>query len=181
VSQVRITPYLAAALTEAQAAELDGIFFTSSATQSFADAGARAAFRERWLGRYLTYNAADAFLAIDVRDRIVGYVVGTIEDLATLPRFADLGSARTFAALSALYPAHLHINVALDWRSAGLGAQLIETFTRHARAQGAVGAHVVTNPTSRNIGFYNRCGFAEIGRAPAGGAEIVFLGKALRD
>jgi hypothetical protein len=35
---------------------IDAVFFQSSNTQTFADAAARTAFRERWLGRYLSHD-----------------------------------------------------------------------------------------------------------------------------
>lgn len=176
-----IAPYLAQHLSALQVAQLNDIFFSSSATQSFAGPAARAAFHERWLGLYVQHDAAHAFLAFDAESHVIGYVVGTIEDLAMLPRFADLASARAFAALSRIYPAHLHINLAAKARNQGIGARLIETFAAHAQAQGAGGVHVVTSASSRNVRFYNRCGFHEAGRAAAGSGEMVFLARAFAD
>jgi GNAT superfamily N-acetyltransferase len=177
---ITIRPYAAKPLTAAQAAQLDDIFFSSSATQAFDHAAERAAFRERWLGRYLLVDAAHAFLALDHDERLVGYVIGSIEDLARLSRFADIASARTFAELSAIYPAHLHINLAEAARNQGTGTRLIAAFTAHATAHGVSGMHVVTSPASRNVSFYTRCGFHEAGRANPKGRDIVFLARAFQ-
>jgi len=174
-------PFSAAPLTPAQAAQLDDIFFSASATQTFDHAAERAAFRERWLGRYLLVDAAHVLLALEGGGRVVGYLVGTIEDLARSPRFADIASVRVFAHLSAVYPAHLHINLAANVRSQGIGGRLIEAFAAHATALGAPGMHVVTNPASRNVRFYERCGFHEAGRASPNGRDIVFLARAFSD
>jgi GNAT superfamily N-acetyltransferase len=173
-----IRPFAAAPLTAAQSADLDAIFFSSSATQTFDHAAEKAAFRERWLGRYLLVDATHSFLAMDRDSKVVGYLVGTIGDLARLPRFADIASVRVFAPLSALYPAHLHINLAADVRSQGIGARLVEAFADRAIVLGAPGMHVVTNPASRNVSFYERCGFHEAGRANPKGRDIVFLARA---
>ncbi len=72
---VIIEPYLMRPRTQRQLADLDHVFFTSSATQQFSGAAERAAFRERWLGRYLLADATHAFVAIEA-DRVVGYVIG---------------------------------------------------------------------------------------------------------
>ena len=175
---IEIEAYLAHPRSPAEIERIGRIFFASSATQQFSGAAERAAFRERWLSRYLLVDAAHAFLAVDGATRdIVGYVIGTIDDLARLARFADLASARAFAAASALYPAHLHINVDAAARNLGAGARLIEAFASHAAAHGAAGMHVVTGAASRNVRFYRRCGFDEVARLPSGGGDKVFLAR----
>jgi hypothetical protein len=90
--------------------DLDHIFFSSSARQSFANEAERVEFRERWLGRYLSHFAGHAFVAIDAdrRDagqRIVGYVIGSLEDPARDPLFADLPFWGSFAHLTVRYGA----------------------------------------------------------------------------
>lgn len=178
-SNVTICAYAGRAWSPAQLAAIDHIFSTSSATRTFSSAAERSAHRERWLGRYLSGDASHAFVAVDGRDRAVGYVVGSVADPAFDPRLADQPMTRAFAASSARYPAHLHINVAEDQRGCGLGARLIEAFAKHAIAEGAPGLHVVTNAASRNVRFYARCGFTEINRVTIAGNELVFLGRTL--
>jgi GNAT superfamily N-acetyltransferase len=178
---VIVEPYGVRPCSQARQGDLDRIFFTSSATQQFSGPAERAAFRERWLGRYLRVDPGHAFVAIDGGDRIVGYVIGCIDDIARLARFADLASARQFSGASARYPAHLHINVDEGARSLGIGARLIEAFAAHCVAHGAPGMHVVTGASSRNVRFYARCGFAEVARIGSGGGDKVFLARDFRD
>ncbi|MGE0023980.1 MAG: GNAT family N-acetyltransferase [Hyphomicrobium sp.] len=159
--------------------EIDGIFFESSARQSFASEAQRAKFRERWLGRYLTHFPHFAFVARAPAGRIVGYVVGSVGDPAHDPLFADLAFFQGFGALTARYPAQLHVNLDAGWRGQGLGARLVETFADAARVAGAPGVHVVTGRGMRNAGFYERNGFAELGALDVDGRTLVFLGRAL--
>ncbi len=46
--------------------QLDHIFFSSSATKTFADEAERQAFRERWLGRYLKHDQSNSFLLLGI-------------------------------------------------------------------------------------------------------------------
>lgn len=159
---------------------LDEIFFASSNTKSFATDIARAQFRERWLGRYLTHDPQWTYLALtDVGD-VAGYLAGCLDDPARTPRFADIGYFAEFATLTARYPAHLHINLAERFRNGGIGSALIARFCADAARAGAAGVHVVTSRGARNVGFYARNGFAEVGAQGSGGKEVVFLAKELR-
>ena len=83
-------------------------------------------------------------MALAANGAVAGYVVGALEDPARDPRYADLGYLETFAPLTARYPAHLHINLAPDFRGMGTGAKLVDAFCSHARHNCAPGVHVVT-------------------------------------
>jgi GNAT superfamily N-acetyltransferase len=157
---------------------IGAIFFESSATKTFADERERAAFRERWLGRYLEHEPQWAYLALD-RGRVVGYLVGSVEAPALGAHRVDAGYGGDFAALATQYPAHLHVNLAPSYRNRGIGAELIATFAADAARAGASGVHVVTGAGSRNVRFYERNGFAELARADFNGHGVVFLGKRL--
>jgi GNAT superfamily N-acetyltransferase len=157
--------------------ELDPIFFEASLTKTFPDAGARAAFRERWLGRYLARWPELAHIALDEAGRIVGYIVGAHGDPASDPTFADIGYWPQIAALTARYPAHLHINLAAEARSRGIGSGLIAAFCADVRAAGVPGVHLVTGRNSRNRSFYARNGFAEVAALAWGGTPIVMLAR----
>jgi len=178
--KIDIEAYLSRPRTAADMAALERIFFSSSATQQFSSAAERAAFQERWLGRYFLVDATHAFLAVGADGAVFGYVIGAIDDIARLARFADIASARQFAQVSARYPAHLHINVDQRVRGQGIGARLIEAFAAHASALGAPGMHVVTGAASRNMRFYRRCGFHEAASIAAGGSDKVFLARDFR-
>ena len=178
-SAVVIESYLAVADREHLIAGLDAIFFEASNTQSFASDDARAAFRMRWLGRYLDHDARWAYVACTPSGAIAGYLVGSLDDPAVTQRFSDIATVAQFKDVTRRYPAHLHVNLAAEFRSYGLGARLVEHFLRDAKAAGAPGVHVVTSRGARNVAFYNRLGFAERGAADQGAREVVLLARAL--
>ena len=159
--------------------KLDAVFFETSATQSFPNDTERQAFRERWLGRYLAYDPQWVYVALDSKRKLIGYLVGSLDDPARTPRFGDIDYFKDFSALTLAYPAHLHVNLAPAYRNLGIGAQLIDTFALDAARVGAKGVHVVTGAGARNIGFYVRNGFREFGRIRSGTHEVVFLGRSL--
>lgn len=161
--------------------QIDRIFFEASGTKSFSSAQARAAFHERWLGRYLAQDVEHAFLAItpSPRDDVAGYLVGSIVDPARQSRFDDLAYLRELATLTARYPAHLHVNLAPEWRGKGLGRALVDAFCLHAARAGAPGVHVFTGRGMRNVGFYLSAGFGEVAAVAWNEREIVMLARDL--
>ncbi len=165
-------------LTPERVNEIDAIFFESSNTKTFEDDAARAAFRERWLGRYLVHDPNFAFLAQAADGKVVGYLVGAIDDPAQAGRFGDICYFAELAEQKKRYPAHLHVNVSPAFRNQGIGGRLMDRFVTDAKAAGARGVHVVTSDGAANIGFYNRNGFSEIARAGKGG-RLVFLARSL--
>lgn len=160
-------------------AEVDDVFFSSSARQTFASAEDKAAFRERWLGRYLTHFPQHALVALDGTRRAVGYVIGSLADPASDPLFADLAFLAHFRALTPRYPAQLHVNLDTRFRSRGIGARLVGAFSDLARAGGAPGVHVVTARGMRNVRFYLANGFLQRGAVAIDGRELLFLGRDL--
>jgi GNAT superfamily N-acetyltransferase len=174
---VTILSYRAVAADAAARASIDTIFFDASGTQAFASEAERAAFRTRWLGRYLAADPEHCLVAV-ADHTVIGYLVGALDDPAVTERFADVGYFREFAHLTPAFPAHLHINLAPDARNQGVGARLIEAFAAHALRAGSPGMHVVTGAASRNVRFYDACGFAEVERLDSA-KPIVFLGRRL--
>ncbi len=162
---------------------IDEIFFDASATRSFASEAVRTAFHERWLGRYLERFPGWFYVVTDARNsrecRVLGYLAGCLDDPARSPLFADIGYFDDLRELTACYPAHLHINLAEVARNQGIGAALVQRFCDDAGAAGASGVHVVTSAQSRNVTFYNRCGFQEVCRFQAGPVENVMLARQL--
>lgn len=150
--------------------EIDAIFFESSNTKAFASEAERAAFRERWLGKYLASEPQSAYVALADDEMPAGYLVGSLSEPVGFEAFAN-------AAWE--YPAHLHVNLAPQFRNRGIGAKLIGAFAADALLAGATGMHVVTSADSRNVGFYTRNGFAEVARTSVDGRELVFLGRKL--
>ena len=84
-----------------------------------------------------------------------------------------------FGALTARYPAQLHINLDAAWRGRGIGAKLVDAFAEMAAAAGAPGVHVVTARGMRNVGFYVANGFLERGAISIDGRELLLLGRDL--
>jgi GNAT superfamily N-acetyltransferase len=160
-------------------AQIEAIFFAASG-RTFADSAEREAFHERWLGRYLHGGTDALFLALAPGGRVAGYLVGAITDPACERRFADIAYFRgAFRELTRRFPAHLHINLAPEFRNRGLGVRLIDAFGAYASQGGAQGVHVVTGKSMRNRRFYERCGFSEHGLTRFNGNEVVFLGREL--
>jgi GNAT superfamily N-acetyltransferase len=168
-TSVTIRRYLDVARNAALGDEIDAIFFEASNTKSFESEAARAAFRERWLRRYLKSEPQFAYLALAPSAEVAGYLVGSIDDWRSDERFRDLTKR---------FPAHLHVNLAPGFRGLGLGARLIDAFVADLKRASAPGVHVVTNAASANVRFYNRNGFFEAGRAGSNN-ELVFLGRTL--
>lgn len=170
--RIVIRRYLDAERTARLDADIDAIFFEASNTKWFENDSVRSAFRERWLGRYLRDDPQYAYLAFAPPGNLAGYLVGAIDDSAS-----NAGIA-AFRNLSKRYPAHLHVNVAPQYRGFGIGGRLIDAFVADARKAGAAGVHVVTSATSANVRFYNRNGFLEVER---GGPDngLVYLARGL--
>lgn len=164
--------------------EVEAIFYEASATKSFETDGDRRDFHERWLGRYLTHDARWFYVALAGDPAradcpVAGYLAGSLDDPAATPRFSDIGYFSELAAVTARYPAHLHINLAPQFRNRGWGEKLIATFAADARAAGAPGLHVVTGRGVRNVRFYTACGFAEVASVVWRDRELVMLGRTL--
>ena len=160
-------------------ADIDAIFFASSARQTFESEDEKTAFREKWLGRYVEHFSDLGFVAINGDERVVGYVVGSLQDPARDPFFADLDFFTHFRDLTPRYPAQLHVNLAPDWRGRGVGADLVNAFSDLARSCSPPGVHVVTARGMRNVGFYLAQGFLERGALALEGRELLFLGRDL--
>lgn len=158
---------------------LDAIFFEASATKSFASPLVRDQFRERWLGRYLRHYPDWVYVALDGDGRVIGYLLGCLDDPAQTRLFDDIGYFQALAALTARYPAQLHVNLAEHERGSGLGSRLVQRFIADASSAGCPGVHSVTARGMRNIGFYARNGFNEAGSVEWQGRELVFLARGL--
>ena len=59
-----------------------------------------------------------------------------------------------------LYPAHLHINVAADWRGRGLGRRLMSVYLAQLREETVAGVHLETTALNRAaVRLYRSLGF----------------------
>lgn len=159
---------------------IDQIFFEASSVQAFRDDAHRRDFYWLWLGRYLIEEPETCFIALN-GGNVCGYLVGSLEDPAPRTEFAELSYFQDFARLTPRFPAHLHINVNAESRNHGVGQRLVETFEEHVRACGLPGMHIVTGAGMRNVRFYERLGFGEVGRAARNGGFVVMLAKSVAE
>jgi GNAT superfamily N-acetyltransferase len=159
--------------------EIDDIFFRSSVKRDFYSHEERLSFREQWLGRYILKHRDSFFVAFDDVRRAVGYLAGCLENPTKLNHFNDIAYFSHIDDICQIYPAHLHINVAEQHRSRGLGAALIERFAGWAKLQSVEGIQVVTSSTSRSLPFYRRSGFSELRRFPWNSGTGVCMGRKL--
>lgn len=170
-------------LSDTRLRELDEIFFSSSNKKSFASGDAKAAFRQRWLGRYLDADLSCCFVAIDAGGSIVGYILSgrdeVVDGQLVHPLNTALGYSVGWTDHVVAFPAHLHINIREDCRGLGLGEMLVEHLVGYLRSQNVPGVHLLTSADSRNVRFYRKCGFSEQARGSASEDAVVFLGKAL--
>src|SRR5262249_28258389 len=140
----------------------------------------RARFRERWFGRYLDRYPESFFVARDDDgENIIGYLAGCLKDPRGNPLFADLTYYETFGPLCDTYPAHLHINVAEEARSKGVGAALIEALASQCKEAKLPGLHLVTNEGARNVRFYEKNGFRVLATTRSNDTPVVFMGRSL--
>lgn len=150
--------------------DLDAIFFEASNTKTFASDEVRAAFRERWFARYLDQYPQWAYVAQAEDGTVAGYLVGALDEPSGFEDFASAAQA---------FPAHLHVNLAPQFRNRGIGAALIDAFASDAARAGVKGIHVVTSADARNVRFYERVGFRPRATTVVNGSELVFLGRSL--
>lgn len=156
---------------------LEEIFFLSALRTGFASGRERADFFRTWAGWYLGHAPADVWFALDGEGAVLGYLTGCKDSAGagaagldgTIPKYA------VFADLFAAFPAHLHVNVRPEHRSAGLGRRLVDRFAEDCAADGLAGVHLVTGAEARNAAFYRRAGFTEEHRR----GPLLFLGRRL--
>lgn len=157
--------------------EIDAIFF-GAAARTYPQGPERDAFRERWLGRFLTASDDPLLLAFGASGEVAGYLVGTLVNAAESPRFLDMPHFRDeFSRACREYPAHLHINLAPRFRGQGIGARLVGDFVDIVRSAGLPGVHVTTGRGMRNVGFYLANGFSEIAAWTRDPGVMLFLGR----
>jgi GNAT superfamily N-acetyltransferase len=160
-------------------ADIDDIFFTSSARRDFSSQEAKQAFRDVSLGRYIERHRSSFFVALDADRRAIGYLAGCLENPITLSHFNDVAYFRDIDDLCRDYPAHLHVNVAERYRNRGFGTALVGRFVEWAKLHSINGVHLVTSSTARSIPFYRRSGFIQLRTFPWNSGISVCMGRKL--
>jgi GNAT superfamily N-acetyltransferase len=160
-------------------ADIDNIFFTSSARRDFSSPEEKQVFREMSLGRYIESHRSSFFVVLDADGRVVGYLAGCLENPMTLSHFNDIAYFRSIEDICRDYPAHLHVNVAERYRKRRLGTALVGRFVEWAKVHSVKGIHLVTSSTARSIPFYRRSGFIQLRTFPWNSGISVCMGRKL--
>ena len=155
------------------------IFFATATRKDFVSLAEKEAFQHRWLDRYFYRYRSVCFYARDPDRRPIGYVVGCPIDPRQVPCFSDVTYFTAFADLLDRFPAHVHVNVALDRQGEGVGRALMARAFKACREEGVGGVHVVTAADASNVGFYAKCGLAEVARREVGHRKLLMLGQRL--
>jgi GNAT superfamily N-acetyltransferase len=161
--------------------DIDDIFFESSAKRDFRTHEEKQSFREMSLGRYIVNHRDSFFVALNSAGRAVGYLAGCLENPTKLDHFNDIAYFRYIDDICQNYPAHLHVNIAEQYRWRGVGAALVERFVNWGELHSVAGIQLVTSSTSRSIPFYRRLGFTELRRFPWNSGTAVCMGRQLAD
>ncbi len=149
-------------------ADLESVFFLSSARRRFDTPADRARFFETWTGWHRRAAPGDILLWME-GGRALGYLTGCRDSAGAAELFDTVPDYALFADLFDRFPAHLHVNVHPDARGRGIGARLVEAFA----ADCGTGLHVVTAAGARNAAFYARCGFTHAVERKG----LLFLGR----
>lgn len=136
----------------------------------------REAFAEHWVGPYRELRPDWTWVAV-VDKAVAGYLTGCPDTLGFEKErrrvFAAGPDSREFFAedvrlkLWTEHPAHLHMNVAADFRGIGAGSALLQAFFTELRRAGIPSAHLICGP--RSLPFWERMCFrteAEVAVAP---------------
>jgi len=172
----RIEKYSDSADAAKDWAEIEAILLMSARQTQIAD---KQAFVAHWTDYYRHNQASLIYVARTVEDRLAGYLAGCEDSQAAASALAHHAGFALFADMHAAYPAHLHINCRPEYRSQGIGGQLIEAFSEDLRDRSVGGLHVVTAKGARNVRFYQRNGFRHIAERVEGERHLVFLGRCL--
>lgn len=108
------------------------------------------------------------------RERLRDFVPVTPQDVSVIDRIQEV--ERTPAAITANYPAHLHINLLPQAQRRGFGRRMIETELAALAAAGAPRIHLgVSLGNDAGLAFYGSLGFSEIARS-----HCIYLGRSTR-
>ena len=126
-------------------------------------------FFYKWCGQYIE-NSPDYFFIATINDKIVGYICGD-----TTPSQNQIIDA--FSKHYIDYPAHLHINLRLEYQNKGYGSLLIGHLLSIFDAQKAPGTHIITENDNLNNRFYLRHNFKKIDFTIIDNKNLVFMGR----
>ncbi len=131
------------------------------------DPSEREAFAERWIGPYRILCPEWGFVA-EEGGKIAGYVVASpdtltferrvVAELKPTPDSRGFFGTEFLTAFWRDNPGHVHMNVAKEHRSKGLGGKLLELTFAEMRRVGVNKVHVFCG--GRAKGYWEKAGFA---------------------
>ena len=158
-----------------------------------AGAGLRR-FKKFLLGSFCDYyieaEPGNCFVATDVQDRAVGYILCSedtkiwkkifdenyVKRLPPIFRLAARGSGAEAMKFADEYPAHLHIDILPEYQHSGVGTGLMEVLIEHLRQKSVAGVQLTVAKSNVNArAFYQKCGFAILADRPT----VVVMGVKL--
>lgn len=176
---MRIVSLLDLVHTDTAHTQIDDIFYQASVTRSLPTPEARAAYRDLWLGRYMAHFPELFLVALDADGAAAAYLAASpVSDRPPLP--GPDYYALFPAAIVEAYPAHLHINVRLDSRGAGVGAKLVAAFRASCHTARIPAFHAVTAAGTAAVHFFRRCGMEPKAQVCWRGRELLLLGDMLQ-
>lgn len=117
----------------------------------------REAFAEHWVGPYRKLRPDWTWVVVMDR-RVVGYLTGCPDTLAfederqrvfkPSPDSREFFSPAVRLKLWTEHPAHLHMNIAAEYRGLGAGAALLQEYFKELRRAGVASAHLICGPRS---------------------------------
>ena len=126
----------------------------------------REVFAEHWIGPYRELRPDWTWVAVHEK-KVVGYLTGCPDTLAfekerrrllnPQPDSREFFPMAILLKLWAEHPAHLHMNIAADFRGFGTGAAMLRTFFAELGKTGVPSAHVICGPSAAP--FWERMAF----------------------
>lgn len=176
---VMLSELIATMSLDAILAQLDSIFFKSSARSDFSNESERSQFRYKYLDWYLLNHPEFFQLATDSNKNILGYICGTADTNSSSELFTLHPWLQCLQSYLNRFPAHLHINLAENARGSGLGSLLLKDYEHLLKSRNIAGLHLVTAPDARNVGFYRKNGYNFETTFQWKNVDLLFMGKHL--
>lgn len=128
---------------------------------------------------YIDVEPENCFVAVDESDKAIGYIICSDDFHKYLKNYKPYMKKllkmgikywvdKVFANISENkaskdYPAHLHIDIASDYRRLGLGTKLLDQLHSSLKNKGVRGIHLECGSDNvKAINFYNKYGFKKL-------------------
>lgn len=138
--------------------------------------------------RYYTRMLEDSFVAVNYKDKPIGYILcapdynayknsfyrNELKQMKNISMFkciSTLGEIAYMKRFAKEYPAHLHIDILPQYQHQGIGKKLMCSLFNHLKSNNVKGVMLTVSADNKSaIEFYKMCGFEILFK----GAGIVF-------